>query len=121
MLELLDDASIVVCHAGSGSLIPALQAGCRIVAMPRDPACGEHFDAHQEEICTAFSERGLIEVARTVEELGPAIARARLRTPIVATSDTEPLRSHLKMLVERWYGAGEHTPAVMLEREGQPA
>ena len=104
MLTLLSEAAIVVCHAGSGSLIPALQVGCRIVAMPRDPARGEHFDHHQDEICTAFTERGLIEVARSIEELGPAIERARRRTSIVATSDTDPLKLHLKRLIEHWFG-----------------
>ena len=35
LLTISQDASIVVCHGGSGSLIPALQTGCRVVAMPR--------------------------------------------------------------------------------------
>src|SRR3546814_11189513 len=32
--KLLHDADIVVCHGGTGSRIPALRAGCRVIGNP---------------------------------------------------------------------------------------
>lgn len=100
--EVLKDADIVVCHGGTGSIITALRAGCRVIAMARDTSLGEGYDNHQEEIISAFAGRGLIEVANGAEDLLPAIERMRARTPILATTDPVGLISHLKALFSLW-------------------
>ena len=96
---LLRDASIVVCHGGTGSLITALRQGCQVIAMPRLSARGEHYDDHQAEITSAFKKRGLVQVAHTVDDLREAISLARTREPVVATSDPSELIEFLKRLV----------------------
>ncbi|HEY2048640.1 MAG TPA: glycosyltransferase [Caulobacteraceae bacterium] len=102
LLGRLRKADIVVCHGGTGSLITALREGCRVVAMPRLFERGEHYDDHQAEITGAFAARGLIEVAHTTEELSEALARARAKTPVMATSDPEALRQRLTERLEGW-------------------
>lgn len=102
---LLDDAAFVVCHGGTGSLITALRAGCRVVSMPRRFDLGEHYDDHQEEITSAFAARGLIEVAIDADDLGPAIERARSKPPVMATTDPVALISYLKTLLNQWSAA----------------
>jgi UDP-N-acetylglucosamine transferase subunit ALG13 len=97
--SLLRDATIVVCHGGTGSLITALREGCQVIAMPRLFERGEHYDNHQAEITGAFAERGLILTANSVEELRAALAAARTRTPVLATSDPAALVDHLKGLL----------------------
>ncbi len=96
MKAILRDADIVVTHGGTGSLITALREGCRVVAMPRQFARGEHYDDHQFEITTAFADRGLIEVAVEQDDLGPAIERARQKVPPMATTDPSALIGWLK-------------------------
>lgn len=96
MKAILRDADIVVTHGGTGSLITALREGCRVVAMPRQFAKGEHYDDHQFEITTAFADRGLIEVAVEDDELGPAIERARRKDPPMATTDPSALKAWLE-------------------------
>jgi UDP-N-acetylglucosamine transferase subunit ALG13 len=96
---LLRDASIVVCHGGTGSLITALREGCQVIAMPRMASRGEHYDDHQSEITTAFAQRGLILVADTVDDLRAAFAEARTRTPVVATSEPAALIEFLEGVV----------------------
>ena len=103
---LLADAALIVCHGGTGSLITGLQNGCKVVAIPRRFDLGEHYDDHQEEICAAFAERGLIEVAVAPEDLGPAVARARGRGPLVATTDPVKLKDYLADLLDRLDGKG---------------
>lgn len=100
--HILREADVVVCHGGTGSLITALRAGCRVVAMPRRFDLGEHYDRHQEEITTVFAQRGLIEVARDSADLGPAIARARGKRPVLATTDPVALIRYLDALLARW-------------------
>src|SRR3546814_15023838 len=65
---ILARADIVFCHGGTGSLVTGTQAGCRVIAMPRTAARGEHYDDHQEEIVTAFAAR----------EIGRAACRERV-------------------------------------------
>lgn len=102
LLARLRKADIVVCHGGTGSLITALREGCRVIAMPRLFDLGEHYDDHQAEITGAFAARGLIEVAQSTEELSEALARARAKTPAMATSDPEALRRRLSERLEAW-------------------
>ena len=89
--SLLDRADIVVCHGGTGSLITALKAGCRVIAVPRRFELGEHYDNHQAEITGAFRDRGLIEVADTPEEFARALDRVRRIEPVRATTDPSAL------------------------------
>lgn len=101
---LLDRADIVVCHGGTGSLITALRAQCRVIAVPRRFERGEHYDNHQAEIVDAFVERGLIETADTDEEFAAALVRARARTPVCATTDPSALIDYLRDLAQRVRG-----------------
>lgn len=96
MTALLDKADLVVCHGGTGSLITALRAGCRVIAVPRRFDRGEHYDDHQSEITTAFAERGLLAVANDDAEFAQALAQVRARTPGCATTDPSALIAFLR-------------------------
>ena len=91
MQALLREADIVICHGGTGSFITALRQGCRVIAVPRLFERGEHYDNHQFEIAEAFAARGLVEVALEVEDLPAAIARAKAKVPVLATTDPAAL------------------------------
>lgn len=99
--QLLREASIVVCHGGTGSLITGLRQGCHVIAMPRLASLGEHYDDHQAEITQAFANRGLILVANTVDELRAAVADAKTRPRVAATSDPVALTTFLRDLLSR--------------------
>ena len=98
--RLLKRADYVVCHGGTGSLITALQNGCRTVAVPRRFALGEHYDDHQSEITRAFHKRGLIEVADTVEEFEIALRKLQGRTPAMATTEPTALLTYLEHYID---------------------
>ncbi len=93
--DLLIKADIVVCHGGTGSLITALRQGCHVIAMPRLSSLGEHYDDHQSEITDAFAARGLIQVARSTEDLRKALAAIPAREPRSATTDPAELIAFL--------------------------
>jgi UDP-N-acetylglucosamine transferase subunit ALG13 len=117
VLAILRDADIVVCHGGTGSLITALREGCRLVAVPRLFELGEHYDNHQAEITAAFQDRGLLEVARTSEDLSRALAAVRAREPAVATSDPAALTQYLQEILAGL--AARRSPGAAAQR--QPA
>jgi UDP-N-acetylglucosamine transferase subunit ALG13 len=104
MQALLERANLVFCHGGTGSLITALRAGCRVVAMPRHADLGENNDDHQREIVGALAARGLIEVAEEASELEGAVKRALAKQPQRATTDPAALIMRLWELVRRWFG-----------------
>ncbi|MFA7440515.1 MAG: glycosyltransferase [Sphingomonadaceae bacterium] len=103
MQARLADAELLFCHGGTGSLVTGLRAGCRVVAMPRDPEFREHYDDHQFEIVEAFAARGLIQMAKTVEELPEALVRAREMPVRRATTNYAKLIA----LLNSWYPVGK--------------
>ena len=100
MKATLAKADIAVCHGGTGSIITALQAGCRTIAIPRLFERGEHYDNHQLEITEAFERRGLLTVARNREEFFAALEKARTATPRLATTDPQGLIARLNQIVD---------------------
>jgi UDP-N-acetylglucosamine--N-acetylmuramyl-(pentapeptide) pyrophosphoryl-undecaprenol N-acetylglucosamine transferase len=104
MTALLERAHVVFCHAGNGSLMAALQAGCRIVAMPRRANLGEHWDDHQQEILRAFAARGVIEVAEDADGLPQALERALAKPAPRARNDHQALIERLRSLTKQWFG-----------------
>ena len=99
--DILRKASIVVCHGGTGSLITALRQGCHVIAMPRLADLGEHYDDHQSQITEAFAARGLLAVAKSEDELRVALAAARDKPRVLATTDPQALIAFLRELLAR--------------------
>lgn len=98
---ILADASFVVCHGGTGSLITALRQGCHVIAVPRLFELGEHYDDHQLEISEAFEARGLVRVARTADDVRAAVADLRGKPAPMATTDPRELIGFLKDLTAK--------------------
>jgi UDP-N-acetylglucosamine transferase subunit ALG13 len=97
--DILRRADIVVCHGGTGSLITALQQGCRVIAVPRLFALGEHYDDHQLEITAAFAQRGLLAVVDEEQDFAAALAAVRAQEPVMATTDLTALSGYLSDLL----------------------
>lgn len=57
--KAMEEADVVVAHAGTGSALAAIEAGRCPVLVPRRAAHGEHVDDHQLQIATELHERGL--------------------------------------------------------------
>ena len=75
----LREASVVISHAGCGTLIQALAAGKVPVVMPRRKHYGEHVDDHQIELAQMMAAERRVILAERVEELPAAIEQARSR------------------------------------------
>ncbi len=67
--DAMREADLVIGHAGCGTALDALDAGCVPILVPRRAARNEHVDDHQVEIARWLNGRGLA-VGRDVEQLG---------------------------------------------------
>jgi UDP-N-acetylglucosamine transferase subunit ALG13 len=75
------EASLIVAHAGTGSILSALERGKPIVVMPRRAALRETRNDHQVATARRFASLGKIPVAWDEHELPEVLDRtlARLR------------------------------------------
>ncbi|MGD9957856.1 glycosyltransferase [Nocardioides sp.] len=71
--SLVAGADVVITHGGPGTIHDARSAGHRPIVLPRDPGHGEHVDDHQQRFGAWCEERGLVSLARTVEDLDPLL------------------------------------------------
>jgi UDP-N-acetylglucosamine transferase subunit ALG13 len=108
VVEQIDKASVVVSHAGVGSILCALRAGHTPIVFPRLKRYAETVDDHQAELARALADRGSVLVAWNGEDLAAALAsvpprglvtsvgsetlHAAVRAAIIA--DSPPRRRH---------------------------
>jgi UDP-N-acetylglucosamine transferase subunit ALG13 len=74
----IESASLVIAHAGMGSIITALELGKKILVMPRQANLGEHRNDHQVATAKRFAEQGRIEVAFNEQELAAKLDHLEL-------------------------------------------
>ena len=65
----IDEARVVVSHAGMGTIISALTARKPIVVVPRRASLGEHRNEHQLATAGRLSEMGFVHVAHDATAL----------------------------------------------------
>lgn len=73
LLELFEQADVVVCHGGPATIMDARSRGHAPICVPRDPARGEHVDGHQQAFARQAGRSGLVRLTETVEELEDAL------------------------------------------------
>lgn len=78
----LATADVVICHAGAGSVLDALEAGRRPVVVVRESARGEQRDSHQDELAAELGRRGLA-IGRTVTTISTRDLLAALGSAVV--------------------------------------
>ena len=62
-VEKIDEANIVVSHGASGSIMKALNAGKKVIAVTRLEKYNEHINDHQIQNNEAFSSNGYVLMA----------------------------------------------------------
>lgn len=69
----MQEADLVITHAGTGAIIGAVKQGKKVIAVPRLSQYGEHVDDHQTQIIDQFNEMNLILGLNGVEQLENAV------------------------------------------------
>ena len=73
----IGECSVLVTHAGVGTIVSGIKAGKPIVVVPRMNKYLEHVDDHQHQIAEAFSTKGCVLCCEEVEKLQEYIDKAR--------------------------------------------
>jgi UDP-N-acetylglucosamine transferase subunit ALG13 len=69
VIESMEQANVVVCHAGAGSILCALRAGHTPVVVPRLKAFQETVDDHQLEFSRALRDEGKVLAVEDLDQL----------------------------------------------------
>lgn len=72
--EIIKEADIVVSHGASGSIMKALNAGKKVIAVTRLKKYGEHINDHQIQNNEAFGSNHYVLPVYEMEELKTAFA-----------------------------------------------
>lgn len=101
MEEACAGARLIIAHAGTGSILTALEHNRPLVLVPRLKAFGEVFDDHQLEIAREMEPRG-ITIVYDISNLEAAIRDAKPALPATATGSTlaQSLKEYLDNLEE---------------------
>ena len=73
VVDLIEEADVVISHAGVGSIICAVRAGHTPIVFPRLQRHSETVDDHQVELARALEQHGTVRVATDAGQLMPAI------------------------------------------------
>lgn len=93
----LDEADVIVCHGGPGSISAAWKRGRLPIVVPRLSALGEHVDDHQADFCQQIAGAGQIALAQTAEDFGLLLDKAvadpaTFSISLTSTADTAVAR-----------------------------
>ena len=103
LAQLVQEARIVVTHAGVGSILLSLANGKRPYVVPRLRAFGETVDDHQLESARRLEQAGLVTLVEDPERLRSAIAEANGNVAL-APPDEVPLVRELRAFLETVVG-----------------
>ncbi|MDE7120410.1 MAG: glycosyl transferase family 28 [Muribaculaceae bacterium] len=85
--SLVEQARVVVAHAGMGTIITALDARKPIVVVPRQASLGEHRNEHQLATANRLGALGYVYVAHDADELAMLLTSGTL-------APLRPISSH---------------------------
>lgn len=104
MKKLLIESRLLITHAGTGSILSGLEAGCRVIAFPRRASEGEHYDDHQFEILEEMVSRGAILGGKDPADLARLLGEVESFRPNRVRISTERIEAELGRLFGEWFG-----------------
>jgi len=88
-------ADVIISHAGTGSVLSALQCGRIPIVVPRRSELGEHVDDHQLDLARELSRTGLA-IVREVPELQYSDILAAVSQSASKVTSPPPFRLRMK-------------------------
>lgn len=98
--EYIEQADLVICHGGVGSILGALNKKKKVIAAPRLKRYKEHVNDHQTQIIDNFIKQGYIVGIRDMEELGDAIKKSKTFVPKEYKSNRDNMIKLIEKLID---------------------
>ena len=92
--EYIEKADIIICHAGVGTILTALEKGKKVIAAARLKEYGEHVNDHQLQILENFSKKGYLVALEDFDKLDEAIKQAKELEP-------KPIKSNKQYFIKQ--------------------
>lgn len=88
--KLMDEADIIITHAGTGVIVNAVKKEKKVIAIPRLAKYGEHVDDHQIQLIKEFTELNFIEPVYEINELENAlkVVKEKKYNKYISNTDT---------------------------------
>lgn len=108
--EKLETATIVVAHAGMGTILSALEIGKKVVVLPRKAELGEHRNDHQLATAKKLGDAGMVEVAADEHRLIEMLSRmdASASTGAISADASEPLLAAVRQFIFQGVPVRDH-------------
>ncbi|MBT9777077.1 capsular biosynthesis protein CpsG [Clostridium sp. MCC353] len=97
----IEQADLVITHAGTGSVIPPLKLGKKVIVFPRLKKYKEHLDDHQLELRDVFTNSGYTLSAENKEELLEALSSVPSFIPKTFVSNNKKINDMVIDFIER--------------------
>lgn len=97
----ISKASLVITHAGTGTIINALKQDKKVIAIPRLAKYGEHVDDHQIQLIDEFKNLNLIEPVYDIKDLEKAIKTVKNKKYNKYKSNTKNILEDIEEFIER--------------------
>ena len=102
--KIFDKASLIVSHAGMGTIISALQKGKPIIVMPRKVFFNEHYSDHQVATAQKLATLNYVMVANNEVELSALIInqlnKNTIQVPMIGPHASDQLINSLKQFIK---------------------
>lgn len=99
--EYVRNSNYIITHGGVGTIIESLDAGKKIIAVPRLKQYGEHENDHQLQIIGEFVKRGYILTCSDLSQLGQTIQKLSSFEPKEYQSNNKNFISVIRKEIEK--------------------
>jgi UDP-N-acetylglucosamine--N-acetylmuramyl-(pentapeptide) pyrophosphoryl-undecaprenol N-acetylglucosamine transferase len=104
MEQLLQQSHLLITHAGTGSILSGLKAGCKVIAIARQARFGEHYDDHQLEILDEMQKRGAILGGTDPSLLASLLSQVPAFEPREVVVSTVGIEAEIQRQIVEWSG-----------------
>lgn len=99
MSKMQEEADLIICHAGTGTVTGALKKGKKVIVFPRLEKYHEHESDHQLDLAREFTEQDYVLCAMNEAELERAIGQIDSFTPKPFVSNRENFCNLIRSLL----------------------
>lgn len=92
----LEEAALVVCHAGTGTIMECLKKGTRLLVVPRRQEFGEVTYDHQLKAAEMWADRADVTCVHDVEDLDSLVADYESKVSVGSTGEDSELVDTLR-------------------------
>lgn len=96
----MEKADVIISHAGTGCVVPALKMGKKVIVFPRRKEFKEHQDNHQLELAEIFSLNGYTITANDKEEMRRCLLNLESFTPKPFVSNKDKMNELIIEFIE---------------------